>query len=495
MESVLSWIAVAIGAAGMLLGILFGDGKGFCQGRRGWTTTLISLIATIALFAVTFLRQEPFAYGERLGYGILIGGFLGAVAGLHGTRSWTDSLAAAAILSAALLGVGLTLLIYPSYPQPAIGGFMIGVLASAIVFRLALGVRSMEVFALCATVLSTTVMLAIFRFGITADRFWWRAPLMVFATVIVAQIIVGSNKTGERNSATTALLTSLIVFAAIAVFSWKVFPERPIFFVSLFGIGTFAIVAWLSSAASTYSYGPAVSTLAIVAFSAVGFRLMAGFGIGMGLVAAFAVALPLFATLGKESEQNSKEDSVLTRALITAMFIGVGVLCYRLFQENYGTQLRGLDLRDHYTFVALTLGAVFPLVISSLFPVAEKRSEVLQNVTAIATGIFAVVVAAAIIVLWGYKAAFGFVVGSVASEVFILFIQTGAVNTREQRFGESLLLVTAAQIVLLQFAGLLNDAVETTRVTKVIVLACLAVAGLIWAGIAARLQRGNPKEA
>lgn len=318
---------------------------------------------------------------------------------------------------------------------------------------------------------------------------------MVFATVIVAQIIVGSNKTGERNSATTALLTSLIVFAAIAVFSWKVFPERPIFFVSLFGIGTFAIVAWLSSAASTYSYGPAVSTLAIVAFSAVGFRLMAGFGIGMGLVAAFAVALPLFATLGKESEQNSKEDSVLTRALITAMFIGVGVLCYRLFQENYGTQLRGLDLRDHYTFVALTLGAVFPLVISSLFPVAEKRSEVLQNVTAIATGIFAVVVAAAIIVLWGYKAAFGFVVGSVASEVFILFIQTGAVNTREQRFGESLLLVTAAQIVLLQFAGLLNDAVETTRVTKVIVLACLAVAGLIWAGIAARLQRGNPKEA
>jgi hypothetical protein len=176
------------------------------------------------------------------------------------------------------------------------------------------------------------------------------------------------------------------------------------------------------------------------------------------------------------------------------MFIGIGVLLYRLFLETYSSDLRGLDLRAHYTFVALALGVIFPFVLMSFFPISARRSAGWRTVGAGAAGLFAAAAPLAVLVLWGFKATLGFVVGTVAAEVFILFIYTGAVKLREQRFVESALLVLAAQISVLQFSGLLGSFIEMPRFRKVIVLACVIAVGLVWAGVSALLARGSSKE-
>jgi len=98
-----------------------------------------------------------------------------------------------------------------------------------------------------------------------------------------------------------------------------------------------------------------------------------------------------------------------------------------------------------------------------------------------------------ILVLWGFRAELGFLVGTIAAAVFILFVSTGALGRAPGGRVESALLVLAAQVSAVQFSGLVGPASAWPRSWKVIVLAAVVVIGLVWAAISAVLSRG-PRE-
>ena len=500
METTLGWIAVVIGAVGAVLAAAIGRGREAEERPAGgvWLVAAATVLGTIVLFLLTRPSAPPFSMGGRLGYGILIGGLLGAVAGLWSLRlggrtPFASGIAAAGLPALALFGVGLTLLIFGGYPGPALGGFIIGAVMAAALFRLGpTAARGMETWALSAVALGATVTLAIFKYDATFHRFWWRAPLVVFALVIVAHFASARFARSDRKYAIPALLASIITLILIAVFAWKVFPNWPLLWVAIMGIVTFALVAWTGASGSGSTWPPAVATLAVVALAAVGFRTLGGFGVGIGLLAAWAILLPALASARAEgaSEEQTDSASVVTYA----MFIGIGVLMFRLFLENYAGELRGLDLRVHYTFVAIAVGAVFPFVLMSLFPISPNRGALCRTVGAGASGLFAAATPLVIVALWGFKPELGFLVGTFAAEAFILFIIAGAVRVRESRYGESALLVLAAQVAAVQLSGFFGAFAQAPRTSKVIALAVVVVLGLIWAGISARLTRGSVRE-
>jgi hypothetical protein len=498
-DTILSWIAIGVGIAGTLLGLVFGRGEATeDRMRSSWIAAIISIIAALALFLAAFiLKHEPFAYGQRMGYGILIGGILGALAGIYATRTgekspWSSGIASAGLVSIALLGAGLVMLIFANYPQPALGGYIIGAIVSAVIFRFAFpGLISIEAWGLSAAVLGSTILLATFRYWQIFDRFWWRAPLMIVAGAIIAQIVGASFTREDKRFSLPALIASIITLGLAAVFSWKLFPQWSVFFTAIAGIGTFAVIAWLAGAVPASNSAASICVLSILAFSAIGFKLLAGFGIGIALLAAWAILLPALASIRQDKTEQDGQD--VARVVIFGMFIGVGTLLYRLFLETYSPEIRGLDLRMHYTLIALGFGAVFPFALVSFFPVTSRRDTGWRAVGAVAAGLFAAVLPLAVLVLWGFKATLGFIVGTIAAEIFILFSYSGAVKLKDRSHLQSVLLVLIGQVSVLMFSGLLGS-LTMTRKTKIIVFGCVVLVGLIWAGISAFLARGSKKE-
>ncbi|MEW6574530.1 MAG: hypothetical protein AB1374_12965 [Bacillota bacterium] len=501
------WIAVGIGAAGAAAGIVAGGGRPpVAREEPGvWKVAVTVAVATVFLFALTWIKS-PYSPGVNTGYGILIGGLLGAVAGMAAARArgktpWGAALAAAALASLALLGGGLILLLFGAESSPVLGGFLAGAVLAAVLFRLALpAAAGVELWALTAATVGATLMLATFRFDAATDFLWWRAPLMVLSAAVVAQAVGATAAREGKGFALPALIASCITLGLVALFAWRVFPDWDLLWVAAAGAGTFALAAWLSSARTVTPQAAAVTALIVVAYAAVGFRLLGGFGVGVGLLTAWPLLMSLTAPLLRAGPEPG-EGAGATRALSCAVFVGCGVLLYRLFLELYAGELPGLDLYPHYTFVALVFGAVFPVVLQSLFPSpapALRPSTQDPSAGRLTGGVLLWVLAVStplvLLIIWGFKAALGFFAGSVAAEVFILFCNTGALQARGTGCLEAALLTLAAQISAVQFSGLFKELTHTPRLTKAVVLAAAVAAGLILVKVWSVLNRSAVKE-
>ncbi|MDO8683332.1 MAG: hypothetical protein Q7N50_07625 [Armatimonadota bacterium] len=499
LENSLTWIALGIGAAAAALGIAVGRGG---QERReavrgDLIVAALAIAGAVLLFLLTLQKSPPFALGQRLGYGLLIGAAAGVLAGIWTTRlsgntSWQSGVSLAGLASLALVGVAVVLLIFPDYPQPALAGYLIGCLLTAVLFRLSLpSTGNMEIWALTAVVLAATTLLAVFRFGAAAERFWWRAPMMVLAAAIMGQIAGAAFNRRERGFALPALVSPVVTLALVAVFAWRLFPDWSLFWVALTGVITFALLAWLSASAPYSSRIAAVIVVAVVALGALAFRMMGGFGVGIATLAAWPIILLAIVSAPREEEESEVPHPA--RVLTYAVFIAIGILIYRLFLESYASEVRGFDLRLQYTFIALALGAVFPFVLMSFYNIQADRGIVLRGVGAGALGFFSAIAPLIVLAIWGFPPALGFLVGTIAAEIFLLFIYAGAVKPREQGYLESALLVLSAQVSMLVFAGIVGPVAQEPRATRVIILAVAALLGLIWAGVSAILSR-RPRE-
>ena len=501
------WIAVGIGAAGAAAGIIAGGGRSPAAREEPgvWKVAVTVAAATVFLFALTLIKSA-YSPGVNTGYGILIGGLLGAVVGVSAARTsaktpWGAALAAAAPPSLALLGGGLILLLFGAESLPVLGGFLAGALLAAVLFRLALpAAASVELWALTAATAGATLMLATFRFDAATDFLWWRAPLMVLAAAVVAQVAGAAAAREGKGFGLPVLIASFITLSLVAVFAWRVFPDRALLWVAAAGAGTFALAAWLTAARTVSTQAAATAALLVVAYAAVGFRLLGGFGVGIGMLAAWPVLMPATAPLPRAGPEPG-EDAGATRALSHLFFVGCGVLLYRLFLELYAGELHGLDLYPHYTFVALVFGAVLPVVLLSLFPSPSSAPcPSTQDLSAgrLAGGILlwglAVSAPLVLLVIWGFKAALGFLVGSVAAGAFVLFAATGSLGAINPRFIEPALLTLAAQISAVQFSGLLKELAQGPRLTKIIVLAAAVAAGLVLVKVWSVLNRSAVKE-
>jgi hypothetical protein len=502
LEAILGWIATGIGAAGIAAGAIVARWRKIDEpGKRGgWNVALFATIVVAALFLLTRPTEPPFSIGQRLGYGLLLGGLLGIAAGMLTVRlarsaDWRTGVALAGFPSMALFGVGVVLLLFGDYPQPVLGGFAVGALTAAIIFRLSTSAaHGVEVWALLAAGLSAGAMISVFRFGATADRFWWRAPLMVMGAAVIGCIAGAAASREDKDWALPGAVASIIVLGLTAVFAWRVFPDWSLLWVAAAGVITFALVAWLTAHQPVTTWAAAFVVLAVLAFTSAAFGLLGGFGIAIGVIASLAVVLPAFASIWRE-EETTAEELKPAHVLIYAAFISLGVLYLRLFLENYAAEVRGVDLRAHYTLIALILGSLFPFLLSSLLPHPVAGGAGLRIMGAAAVGLFAAVTPLLVLVLWGFRATVGFLMGTIAAEAFVMFTILGLAKIREQISTQTLLLILAAQVAAVQFSGVLAPVAQAPRLTRLTVLAAVVAVGIIWALVSSLLAHRRVREA
>jgi hypothetical protein len=498
-ETTLSWIAFSVGVAGVVIGLLFGRRRETTERATtgGWLAAVIAVAATLVLYLVTRPDSPPFALGHRLGYGALIGGLISVIAGLWLTLGlaksrWASGVSVSGLFSLILVGVSLIFLLFGDYPQPALAGFIIAVLASAIIFRLvadmAEGASILEMWSLVAVAVAATVMLGVFRYDSVEFRFWWRAPLMVLCATIVAHLLASSTAKSDKSYGFPSAITSIVALGLVAVFAWKVFPDWGLFRVSVAGVVTLLIVAALGSAISPRF--AAIAAVLATALSALAFGMLGGFGVGTSLLAACAVALPVSAASLRSGDDD--QDFQPMRALLPVMFILGGVVMFRLFIENYTLALSGLDTRAHYTMIAVVAGAVFPFVLLSFFQ-TSIRGLLWKSSNALAAGVFAAATPLLILVVFGAKAVLGFVVGTIAAEVFLLFLSMSVAAT-DSPYSGSLLLVLASQASAVFLSSLSAPLNENSRKVRIIILLCATLVGVLWSWLAYFLSRREQKE-
>jgi hypothetical protein len=498
-ETSLTWVAAAIGAIGIIAGFALARTRERTENdRSACIIGLLTVVAAVLVFLLTRPIELPFSPGQRLGYGVLIGGILGALAGVGSVRlspaeRWRRATGSAALGSLAVFGTALILLLFGDYPQPALAGFMIGAVVAGVLFRLGLPSSSanVEFWTVTAVTLAATVTLAVFRYDTAPNRFWWRAPLMILCAVIIGQFASVASARDERKFGVPALITSAVTLLLAAVFAWRMFPDWALLKVVLDGIVTFALVAWLTATAPYSTKAAAVSAAAVLALCTLAFRFFGGFGIGIAILAGWAVVLPSLSAIRPADEEQSPNP---TRALVFATFIGLGALMFRLFLENYSKELRGLDLRSHYTFISLALGAMFPFVLLSFFPILPNKGPALRSVSAAVAGLFCAAAPLALVMIWGMKPALAFVMGSIVSEIFVLFLYLGAISMKDTALHESAVLALTAQVSAVVLSGLVLPLIETPRVTRIIVLCIAVFVGLIWSAFSSRLTRTTVRE-
>ncbi len=475
METVLSWIGLVVGAAVAAFGTLAG---GRDEGDDDQSSPVLPVaLASLAVVAVAFLltlpQTPPFSLGGRLGWGILVGGVVGTAAAWLAYRC-RSAFAVVVAPSAALFAVSLLLVLFADYPQAALGGFWVGAVIPAVVFGLALeGFDAL--WALSSLVLGSTVLLATLRYDTVDGRLWWRAPLLVLASVVIGYVAGTALSRGREW--VVSLVTAVVTVGLAAVFAWKVFPDWSLLFVVVLGVLTYALVAWISSVRIEGGQAPAVVALLVVALAALAFRSMAGFGVGLAALVSFAVLIPLV---------RSGERAMV---VASAVWIGLGVALVRLFMEGFADELRGIDLRAYYTLVALVVGAVFPLVVSSMFPMPELRARVWRVPSACAAGAFAALAPLVVMVVWGPRAVLGFLVGTIAANVFLLFSEVGAVEVRRVRESHYQVLTAVAQVSAVVFSGLVLPVYDEPRATKIAVFGAVIVLGFAWAAVSWAVSR------
>lgn len=495
METTAGWVSVFIGAAAAILG-----GASACRGkfpesgRRGeWMAAAKVIGLTVLLFLLTRLTTPPvFSLGGRLGVGILIGGLLGTMAGLwssrmHPSSSWAAAMGAVGIAGLSLFGGSLILLLYGGYPNPAISGFMIGAVVAGVIFRLAAGrSAAVSLWVISALTLGGTILLGIYRQPVPWERIWWAAPALALAAVLAAVILVsGIAKLWLRMAVGGAL-----VLAVSAIFAWRLLPDWQYFYAASAGVVTFLLLAWLGSLSDKTGRAAAAAAIVISAFAAVAFKLLAGFGIGTGLIYAIVLLIPAAGFVLRESEEGS-EESAPFGWLIGAFYLGIAMVMLRLFLENYSSSLSGIDMRAHYTLVAIIIGAVFPFVISAAVSPAERKCSICVLCGAAALGLAAAAVPLVALAIWGFKALLGFMIGTITAQMFVM-IGGGALCGRAK--DAALMLTAAAQVSAVTLGGLAAPLNEASRVQKVWMLAAVVAVGVIWTAAAWFVSRMKPAE-
>jgi hypothetical protein len=173
-----------------------------------------------------------------------------------------------------------------------------------------------------------------------------------------------------------------------------------------------------------------------------------------------------------------------------AMFIGVGMLLLRLFLEQNETVLRGVDIRAHYTFISVAMGAILPFILLSFFPRPGSQGVSRRISSAIAAGLFAAAAPLLVLFLWGFHAEPWFLVGTIVSEIFILMSSANVSDGKARVYLDSAVLVLVAQVSGVQLSDLVGQLTDETRKLKIIVLGVAVLIGLIWAGISTFAARG-----
>ncbi|MFQ5808029.1 MAG: hypothetical protein ACE5JM_00295 [Armatimonadota bacterium] len=560
MEVVTYWSGIVVGVLGSLYGFAVVAGAWRSpteppEGAEGarlpapWFIGAAGALVLIPfLLTIPAAPSPPFGEGMGLGIGLLIGGAFALVAAVatpfardarlrERGRAWVVAVSAhIGLASWALLGANLTVLIFRTNPTGALVGFGLGCCIVGLVMRLGGDVlssrspaplsaerwRGLEAFVVFAVTLAAAVYIAVHHFTQTEQRIWWALPLLL-AAIGIAVAIVGSRfadvvagrRAGLATGIAVALTAALLTMLAHAL-SLKVFAPRTTFWAVLCGLGAAVAIIWLLAAVRTAPGGAGrtlvagsvqaacVAAALIVLAEVVCFKLLAGYGVGLALVAAWPLALvaaALIPSTGEEDDTASSETSApgLAVGLVPCLTIGLLMLLIRLFLEANPDAPR-LEFGVHYVFVGLMAGVLLPLLFAAFSlrtqegaarlldgsgPGAAIRSVLTRTVVVAA---FCLIAPLLVLFMWGFKAALGLLAGLVAAQALltVIYLWQGATAARGADDSGAVLLPglgivsLTVSLVAIQFSHVVAPLIVAERIYKVYTVVAILVLGALW---------------
>ncbi|MGQ0571530.1 MAG: hypothetical protein ACT4P5_18665 [Armatimonadota bacterium] len=144
-----------------------------------------------------------------------------------------------------------------------------------------------------------------------------------------------------------------------------------------------------------------VSVLMAVGAVVAAFYLLTGYGIGVMLLGGWLVAGAMLPRAGS-----------LLHRLAPMLFLGIILLLYRLFTQRFQDDLGGAALTDHFAIFTILAGAFVPILLTRLLSSGADPPSPAAQLTRLALIIvIAAAVPAALLVLWGARAALGLLAG------------------------------------------------------------------------------------
>jgi len=449
--------------------------------RMWWGGWLAALAAGMIAVLVTLPYLPPWAPGARMGLGIAMGALtalLGAALAPRLPYPRETAASPAPLLTLfGLAGVGLSvvLLAFWGYPQPALYGFALGMLVVGATMRLALARLAclgeagepatwwVEAFCLFGATAAVAVLLATLRFDTLAGRTWWAAVLLMAALVPFSWGLVSAIRQGVGLPAVgrgSAAWSVLALLAAAYLVSWLTVGQWLPADLVLGGLVFF----WLAAALLAGPLSPGIRGLAaalvVLGLLVAAYRLLAGTGEGLALLAGWLVILALAAG---PAERRSP--------LLLVLTIGLVSMGYRLLSELAGFREEAVASM-HYGFVGLLLGLAVPLIVGEYASTRPDAGGRLREAwPALLAGLLSVLLVPAVMLIWGFRALFGVVAGLAGA----LFVGLAAPAPGPRPVGINVALLA----LLAGVAGPFLHEVDLTRLARAYVLAGTLLLALV----------------
>jgi len=450
-----------LGAAGWLCAFLLsraaGDG-----GERGVGVRTPFVLAAVLLPAATALgirlAQTPAA--PAWGLGVLLGAagaLLGAWPSISAHGRASTLLGEAARIAAprclALVAVAVPLLWMDTASVEVLVALPVGwAVASAALFVGLLdesgqqhpgdGQTSPRVFPLIsglgfAATLAATAALGTYRTGAVTPLEWSAAatalgagvPFVLLLGVLIGDLLGRGRVREPLESGWRVVLSAGVLLALADLVGQRVIVE-PIL-VALVGMGlTLALVLWWigvdvdqdarpsgpTFSAQEISFANALSAAIVLGAFMVAFYLLAGYGVGVMLLAAWPVidlaALPaLRRDAAGEPIVRSREVMSVVRSLPRFLLFGLMLLLYRLFTTRFDGDLRGATLTDEFALFGFLVGAVLPALLAGFFGRAASRSLGWSLVRLVLVLAAAAVVPGLLLAVWGARTVLALLAG------------------------------------------------------------------------------------
>ena len=436
----------------------------------------LAFVLIVGLGLLALLKHPPFSSGQHLGYGYLIGGSLALLGAVLCSRLMNPERAYwpypfALAVSLAVAASSLTLLAFAGDPLEALLGCALGFTVVAGVFRITYTSgrmvdlsRAVEAGAALAITLCAASSQGLYHFHSRAERGWWAFPMALAGFWLVGQTIsffASGHRSMARHPASALLvsagMSAVLLVVLGSVLAAKLEPARPLLPLLVTGVITAALVVWLAMTAEREAENwplwlqvAGISILLTLLLLVVSFKILSGFGVAVGLIAAWAV---VGSALGM--------GAFGARLPLQALLIGANFLLLELFLARPGLFVGEVDLSLQYAVIGVVLGALMPAVYSSLILEAGIGR-------AMALGLLGALTPIVLLTLWGPDVLLGLMIGLVARQA----IGSGfvAMVAASERWGPwqapTAMLALGMAIVTVQFGRSLSFFYDAPRIYK-----------------------------
>lgn len=381
MDRVLPWLAVGAGVLSLVL-----TWKGKRDGKSPSNVAGACLVVLFLLYGAAFgLRSELNGLLE-MSHGIALGMAAVLLAGwVDGDRSESPVLA----FGLAVLVAGVSLLLPIEMRALVWLGSAVGAgIASGV--AMVSGAPAARKASFLVGVIAVASLIGSYRDGVD------RAATVPVAIGVLATIALGVVRFGDYSKWLKLLVVAVVLIGGAKLLAMRYLFLGASFNVALGAIASAAVVAWILESDKRDAPGTfVVAAMIWLGWSTVAFGLLQGLGLGLTVLYGGA----FLAAAGSH------------RGLLS-LGVPVALLYYRVLLEMFPTEVRQVEMGQHYAVMGILAGAAIPIALSSWIAQAGARlTAVGRPVLAVVVGAIVVGVVVAADFVLGAKGTVGMLVG------------------------------------------------------------------------------------